>query len=305
MTQTQFMTSVGVTTWQHAFTRIPYFDIITMLPRDLMHVELEGNLKVHAYGLLYLAIKKYKWFTRAELNAAILSFPFLRDRPPDITKPALKGRKGTLPRKKGTVTMTSGQMLQFVIHSLEIMRPIMPAAALLSPEYAAWVAHVKYFSALMANTFTESSIQALDDLIHDAQEQFLAIAHYSELWKPKNHFAQHFPADIRLFGPPCTYWCMRFEAKNQEHKRSAKMGDFKDVARSVSRFWTIRSGLRLLGKRKHVQLDDITSCKHHNGLELNAGSWMLAQPAGGQTILCCIQAVHNNTIIQTGCGVWL
>ena len=79
------------------------------------------------------------------------------------------------------MTMTSGQMLQFVIHSLEIMRPIMPAAALLSPEYAAWVAHVKYFSALMANTFTESSIEALDDLIYDAQEQFLAIAHYSEL----------------------------------------------------------------------------------------------------------------------------
>ena len=30
----------------------------------------------------------------------------------------------------------------------------------------------------------------------------------------------------------------------------------------------------------------------------NTGSWIIAQPAGGQTILCCIQAVHNTN------GVW-
>ena len=78
---------------------------------------------------------------------------------------------------------------------------------------------VKYFSALMATRFTESSIYALDALLHDAQEKFLAISMYSELWKPKNHFVQHLPADIKLFGPPRTFWCMRFEAKNQESPR--------------------------------------------------------------------------------------
>ena len=40
----QFEESIGVRTWQHAYTRIPYFDVMMHVPKDLMHVELEGNL---------------------------------------------------------------------------------------------------------------------------------------------------------------------------------------------------------------------------------------------------------------------
>ena len=114
-------------TWQHAYTRIPFFDVITNVPRDLMHVELEGNLKVHLYGFLYMAIVKHKWFSRAELNARIKAFPFFSKvrRPPPIPASALKGRKGTLPRGKGTIPYTSGHMLHFVLHSLEILRPLL------------------------------------------------------------------------------------------------------------------------------------------------------------------------------------
>jgi hypothetical protein len=92
-----------------------------------------------------------------------------------------------------------------------------------------WSAHVQYFTAMMASTFTDASIAALDGMIFRAQELFLAIEAYSSLWKPKNHFAQHVPNDIKTFGPPRTYWCMRFEAKNQEHKRAGKMSNFRDV----------------------------------------------------------------------------
>lgn len=38
-----FLASIGVTTFhEHAFTRIPLFDLCTMIPYDFMHVELEG-----------------------------------------------------------------------------------------------------------------------------------------------------------------------------------------------------------------------------------------------------------------------
>ena len=123
-------------------------------------------------------------------------------------------------------------MLQFTLHSLEILRPLMTDAQRSSAEYQAWLAHVRYFSALMKPHFTDASIDAVDDLIYYAQKLFLRIPAYSQLWKPKNHFAQHIPADIKLFGPPRTYWCMRFEAKNQDHKRAAKMGKEASQIRS-------------------------------------------------------------------------
>ena len=140
-----FRQSVGVNTYAHSFTRIPYFQLISYVPRDLMHIELEGNLKVHLYGFLYMAIKKYKWFSLGEFNDQIRSFPFLRnthgnvERPPKIPRTTLKGRAGKLPWGKGSIPFTSGQMLQFVLHSLEIIRPLLSTQALASAEYAAWL----------------------------------------------------------------------------------------------------------------------------------------------------------------------
>ena len=80
-------------------------------------------------------------------------------------------------------------------------------------------------------------------MIQKAQTLFIQL--YPHLWKPKNHFAQHIPADIKRFGPPRTYWCMRFEAKNQEHKRAAKTGNWRDTPGTIAHFWVDRSAFRL------------------------------------------------------------
>ena len=188
--------------------------------RDLMHVELEGNLKVHLYGFLYMAINKHGWFSLEQFNDALKAFPFPKgmQRPPPVRKRHLKGRKGKLPKRDGSVVMNSGDMLHFAVNSLDIIRPLLSAVALKSAEYAAWVAHIKYFQVLILRRFSDASIETLAELIYDAQSKFLKIIAYDMLWKPKNHFAQHFPQDILRYGPPRGYWCMRFEAKNQEHK---------------------------------------------------------------------------------------
>jgi hypothetical protein len=277
----QFEESIGVRTWQHAYTRIPYFDVMMHVPKDLMHVELEGNLKVHLYGLLYMSIKKYKWFTRSQLNARIASFPFLSAvrRPPPIPATTLRGRRGTLPRGAGSIPYTSGQMLHFVLHSLEILRPLLPSSAFESAEYKAWAAHVRYFAALMKSSFTDTSIAELDRLIYCAQTMFLKIAAYSALWKPKNHFAQHFPQDIRRFGPPRTFWCMRFEAKNQEHKCAAKTGNFKNTPGTVATFWAERSAFRLSKKRKRTE-EVSNGALRYEGIELHAGMWVRIHRSG-------------------------
>ena len=207
------------------------------VPRNLMHVELEGNLKVQLYGFLYMAIIKYKWFSRGEFNDQIRSFPFLRnthgnvERPPKVPRVTLKGTelgsccggKAPFPSHQARCSNLSCTALK----SSDLFSVLKPWPRLSMPP--CWSAHVQYFTAMMASTFTDASIAALDGMIFRAQELFLAIEAYSSLWKPKNHFAQHVPNDIKTFGPPRTYWCMRFEAKNQEHKRAGKMSNFRDI----------------------------------------------------------------------------
>ena len=125
-----------------------------------MHVELEGNLKVHLHGFLYTAVNKYKWFKLAQLNAQIRDFHFAsgKRRPPPIPKRALKGAKGKRPNPKGSIPYTSGHMLQFTLHSLEIMRPLLSPAARQSAEFRAWEAHVRYFSAMMRSVKITDSL---------------------------------------------------------------------------------------------------------------------------------------------------
>jgi len=84
------MKSVGISTFDHAYAGIPHFSAVLSVPRDLMHVELEGTLKSHLYGTLYMAMCKLKWFTLREFNAAIKSWPFPNGKRVDTlpTKPS-------------------------------------------------------------------------------------------------------------------------------------------------------------------------------------------------------------------------
>lgn len=72
----EHMRSIGVRTFEHAFNRIPHFSVVRMVPRDLMHVELEGTLKSHLFGVLYMALCKFKWFSKSQFNAALKAWPF-------------------------------------------------------------------------------------------------------------------------------------------------------------------------------------------------------------------------------------
>jgi len=304
-----------------------------------MHAELEGNLKTHGYGFLYCAIKKYKWFTLAQVNAALRApLPGSGEVLPPIRETALKGRKGTLPKAGGTLVYSAGQMIPFALASPEIFRPLMPANALLSPHWTAWLAHVKYFSAMMQSSFTDASIRRLDGLIYRAQTLFLRIADYSSLWKFKNHITQHVPYDIKLFGPPRFYWCMRFEAKNQEFKKAAKLTNYQNMPRSLAEFHVgrvshrLRTGLHLssiveLGSDLVCEpLDPTLSEEHESLAELIGAStdavditWLDSITYAGRTLVpgawihisdtegtCCLARVqalgttsHGMTFIYT------
>ena len=296
--QAEYNQAVGVCTFQHSYRKVPYFLAVEYVPRDPMHVEMEGNLKVHLYAFLYTCIAR-GWLTRTKLNAAIRAYQWPGGSYiPEIPHATLTGTAGRLPKKGGSIPFNSGPMMSFVTQSLTLLRPILSKAGLASKEWQAWVAHTEYFVAMMKSEFTDASIALLDEMIQKAQTLFIQL--YPHLWKPKNHFAQHIPADIKRFGPPRTYWCMRFEAKNQEHKRAAKTGNWRDTPGTIAHFWVDRSAFRLRTEAHRpvepttpvgepvgtTSLADGTSRINlgallHHGVNLGVGDWLLVTPPDG------------------------
>ena len=108
------------------------------------------------------------------------------------------------------------------------------------PLWRCWVAHARYVRLLLQHSLTHAELVTLDRLIYEHHELFLAAEEYGpRLFKPKNHFACHFPSDILNHGPVRNYWCMRFEALNQLFKSFAKTGSFRNTCGRCADMWTM------------------------------------------------------------------
>ena len=80
------------------------------------------------------------------------------------------------------------------------------------------------------------------------------VPQYKERFRPKNHFATHYAADILRFGPPRRYWCFGYEAKNQEVKRAAASSNFKDVCCTAANILTYQAAQSLRKRKRGVVL---------------------------------------------------
>jgi hypothetical protein len=247
--KTRFGKSVGVTTFAHAFTGIPHFDVTADCPQDLMHVELEGNLKVECAALLYRLIAVHRWFTVEQLNQAMHTYPWpvadTHTRPTDFTNTIKEGQDGGIPKKDCHLKMHSAQVMQFVLHSPEVLRDLIKDKDLSLDEWRCWMLHHAYFAMMLKSSFTWDDVVQLDQLILAHQDLFLSIPAYRELFKPKNHYAQHIPHNIALFGPPRNYWCMAFEAEHQWFKRVGTGSNWKAVLRTMVSTWGAKTGFDL------------------------------------------------------------
>ena len=226
----------------HAFTRVPHFSRCTMVPWDFMHVELEGTLKNELAAMLYYFLRhRPDWgFTLAKLNAALRKYSWPNGcSPPTFTMGYLdKGTQGNQCKKGCHVHMTSGDMLIFVRHSIDVLLPLIGNKS--DPLWRCWLAHVKYVRLLLKHSLTHGEVVELDRLIYRRHTLFLKCKEYGKrLFKPKNHFASHFPRDILNLGPVRHYWCMRFEALNQLFKHYANTGSFHNTLFRCSDFWTM------------------------------------------------------------------
>jgi hypothetical protein len=144
-----------------------------------------------------------------------------------------------LPKKGCHVHMTSGDMMQFALHSLAIFQALgVPDN---NPALCCWRTHIEYFRLLLQHSLTDAEVLKIDALIYSHHTQLVEIPSYDGIWKPKNHFACHFAHNVLRFGPPRHYWCMRFEALNQVFKKIAVGGSYRDTTRRCAIFWSMRS----------------------------------------------------------------
>lgn len=70
----------------------------------------------------------------------------------------------------------------------------------------------------------------LTDLIFEHPLQFKVM--YIQQITPKQHYLVHMPMLTVMYGPPIRLWCTRFEAKYRFFKRVARLGNFKNIAKS-------------------------------------------------------------------------
>ena len=153
--------------------------------------------------------------------------------------------------------MTSGDMLSFAVHSPSIFRSLgVPDG---DAAFQCWLTHLDYFTICLQHQITEAEVIELDRLVQSHHAQLRSIPSYAGIWKPKNHFACHFALNIRRFGPPRHYWCMRFEALNQVFKKIAVSGSYRDTTGRCADFFTIRAA-RL---RKSGTQDDWGETRAH------------------------------------------
>ena len=122
----------------------------------------------------------------------------------------------------------------FMLRGIEFFQYFVPKGHEKEESWVCFKLHCLYYALLQKTSFEKIDIVNLDSLICKQQTLFLKIDHYVDLWKPKNHWATHFPVDIIRFGPP-VYWSeLKFEMKHQWLKRCARLSNFIGLLSTIA-----------------------------------------------------------------------
>ena len=120
-------------------------------------------------------------------------------RPPRIYASVAAGKKGGLPKDGAHLRYTGAQAMYFTLHSIDILEPLIKNKQ--HPAWLSWCAHVAYVKLLLAKSFDANAIYALDKAIQTHHDLYAKVPQYKGRFRPKHHFATHFPRDILNCGP--------------------------------------------------------------------------------------------------------
>ncbi|XP_071821716.1 uncharacterized protein [Apostichopus japonicus] len=202
----------------------PFFDVTHMLPQDLMHVFLEGILPFELKLFIKYCVQE-QLTTIDQLNAGITSFPYGYYQTRNIPKPI----------SENVINDNASPLIDDAIKMWTLCR-IVPFIVkdLVPSENAHWqnlhqilqIAHI-----CMSCVISLETVSVLKELISEHLARFKLL--YNRQITPKQHYLIHMPMLIVMYGPPIRLWCTRFEAKHRFFKKIARLGNFKNIAKSL------------------------------------------------------------------------
>jgi hypothetical protein len=167
-------------------------------------------------------------------------------KPPYFHPSIAEGAAGKLPAAGCKLRYTGSQTMHFAQHARALLEPLI--ATVTCASWKAWLALVSVVELYLAHTFTLASIHALDVAINNFIVMYQKVPQFKDRMRPKHHFLTHTCTDIINFGPPRSYWCFGFEAKNQEVKRVAAASNFKDVIKTAAMATSLKAAKSLLDR---------------------------------------------------------
>ena len=176
---------------------VPFFNLITMAPQDIMHTMFEGGVSHEIRLFLRYCIRDAQYFTLEELNRRIKNFPYgyqeTSNKPSPIQDAHIDAAGPGLPRQKAAQLWLLARVLQFLIHDL------VPAEDL---HRQCWEMHLRILFAAASPEVHPGTPNALANAIEAHHLAF--IARYPNVnVTPKLHFYVHLPAIQLRFGSSC------------------------------------------------------------------------------------------------------
>ena len=195
------------------------------LPHDIMHDFFEGIAQYHIKLLLKSLVGR-KCISLDELNDRLVHFDYgysETDRP----RPVLQR---TLNSSDSKVRLSASQCMLFCR-----MFPLLVGDKV-SEDDSSWKCYLAFLDILdivVCPIISEGLCGHLKLLIKQYLATFKATYPGASII-PKMHFLTHYPEQIMAIGPPIRAWTMRYEAKLNLFKRASHLGNFKNIALTLS-----------------------------------------------------------------------
>ena len=229
---------------------VEHFHILEGLPPDVSHDLLEGIVPFEIAVFLQYFIG-HKYFTLEYLNRCIQDFPFKRSEKVNQPKP-IPSRLSEKKTVGGNAT-ENRTLLNFL--------PLMIAERVAEDD-PVWRLLLKLRDILLialAPVVSDSDIDLLETLIEDHLNEFKTIFPNENL-KPKHHFIQHYPQQMKAVGPLVLCCTIRFESKHKYFKSiMQKTKNFKNVCKSLGESCQLEQAYQLAGHQMcqaEIELND-------------------------------------------------
>lgn len=202
-----------------------FFHPITGYPPDILHDLLEGIVPIE----LCLCIKemiRLKYFTLEYLNQRIRSFPYQHSDKVNRPHPVLKTSLAW-----GTIGGNGQENATLLRLLLLLVGGKVPEGDI---SWAVLMVLKEVVELALCPLFTDETVDFFACKISDHRQVLQEV--FPDLrFCSKHHYVEHYPSQVKCFGPLVHVWTMRFEAKHRFFKRVVHDAqNFKNVLKTLA-----------------------------------------------------------------------